>query len=231
MQRRFDAVLWMLFAATAALIPLSLYLIFLNAPEEKVMGPVQKIFYVHVPLAAITFLSVFVMFAGAVGYLWTRRAGWDHLTIASAEVGLLFCTLVLITGPIWAKPAWGVWWTFEAKLTTTLILWLLLAGILLSRAYASTPEQGARVASVLAVVAALDVPIVYKAVDWWRGQHPILFGAGKPNPLAPGMLSALLVAMVVFLLLYALLVVARMRIAALRDRLAALEDAFGRSSS
>ena len=231
MQRRFDAVLWILFAATAALMPLSLYLIFLNAPEEKVMGPVQKIFYFHVPLAAITFLSVFVLFAGAVGYLWTRRAAWDHLTIASAEVGLVFCTLVLITGPIWAKPAWGVWWTWEAKLTTTLILWLLLAGILLSRAYASTPEQGARVASVLAVVAALDVPIVYKAVDWWRGQHPIVFGAGKGNPLAPGMLSALLTAMLVFVLLYALLVVARMRIAALDDRLGAQEDAFGRSSS
>ena len=231
MQRRFDAVLWILFAATAALMPFSLYLIFLNAPEEKVMGPVQKIFYFHVPLAAITFLSVFVLFAGAVGYLWTRRAAWDHLTIASAEVGLVFCTLVLITGPIWAKPAWGVWWTWEAKLTTTLILWLLLAGILLSRAYASTPEQGARVASVLAVVAALDVPIVYKAVDWWRGQHPIVFGAGKGNPLAPGMLSALLTAMLVFVLLYALLVVARMRIAALDDRLGAQEDAFGRSSS
>jgi hypothetical protein len=132
------------------------------------------------------------------------RAAWDHLSIASAEVGLVFCTLVLITGPIWAKPAWGVWWTWEAKLTTTLILWLLLAGILLSRAYASSPEQGARVASVLGVVAALDVPIVYKAVDWWRGQHPIVFGAGKKNPLAPGMLSALLVSMLVFFLLYAL---------------------------
>jgi heme exporter protein C len=230
MQRRFDAFLWILFAATAALMPLTLYLIFLNAPEEKVMGPVQKIFYVHVPLAAITFLSVFVLFAGAVGYLWTRRAGWDHLTIASSEVGFVFCTLVLVTGPIWAKPAWGVWWTWEAKLTTTLILWLLLAGILLSRAYASTPEQGARVASVLAVVAALDVPIVYKAVDWWRGQHPIVFGAGKANPLAPGMLQALLVAMLAFVVLYTLLVVARMRLAELEDRLAAHEDAFGRSS-
>ena len=129
----------------------------------------------------------------------------------------------------WAKPAWGVWWTFEAKLTTTLILWLLLAGILLSRAYASTPEQGARVSSVLAVVAALDVPIVYKAVDWWRGQHPIVFGAGKSNPLAPGMLSALLVSMLVFVLLYTLLVAARMRLAGLEDRLAALEDAAWRS--
>ena len=229
MRRGHDAFIAVLLALTAALMPVALYLIFLNAPEEKVMGAVQKIFYFHVPLAAVTFLSVFALLAGAMGYLWTHRAEWDHLSIASAEVGLLFCTLVLITGPIWAKPAWGVWWTWEAKLTTTLILWLLLAGILLSRAYASAPEQGARVASVLGVVAALDVPIVYKAVDWWRGQHPIVFGAGKKNPLAPGMLAALLVSLLVFVLLYALLVAARMRLATLEDRLAALEDASWRS--
>jgi heme exporter protein C len=229
MRRGHDILIAVLLAVTAALMPVALYLIFVNAPEEKVMGAVQKIFYFHVPLAAVTFLSVFALLAGAMGYLWTRRAAWDHLSIASAEVGLLFCTLVLITGPIWAKPAWGVWWTWEAKLTTTLILWLLLAGILLSRAYAAAPEQGARVASVLGVVAALDVPIVYKAVDWWRGQHPIVFGAGKKNPLAPGMLAALLVSMLVFVLLYALLVAARMRLAALHDRLSALEDASWRS--
>lgn len=229
MRRAFDTGLYVLLAVTSALMALSLWLIFVNAPEEKVMGAVQKIFYFHVPLAAITFLSVFVLLAGAVGYLWTRRAIWDHLSLAAAEVGLVFCTLVLITGPIWAKPAWGVWWTWEAKLTTTLILWLLLAGNLLSRAYAATPEQGARVGSVLGVVAALDVPIVYKAVDWWRGQHPIVFGAGKGNPLAPGMLEALLVSMVTFLLLFALLVAARVRLAELDDRLAALEDASARA--
>jgi len=229
MPRRHDLPLWSFFAATAMLMPLALYAIFLNAPEERVMGAVQKIFYFHVPIAAVTFMSVLVLLTGAAGYLWTRRAAWDHLSIASAEVGLVFCTLVLITGPIWAKPAWGVWWTWEAKITTTLILWLLLAGILLSRAYASTPEQGARVASVLGVVAALDVPIVYKAVDWWRGQHPIVFGPGKTNPLAPGMGAALALSMLVFFLLYALLVVARMRVAALEDRLAALEDAAWRS--
>jgi heme exporter protein C len=229
MRRAFDSGFYVLLAATSALMALALWLIFVNAPEEKVMGAVQKIFYFHVPLAATTFLSVFVLLAGAVGYLWTRRAIWDHLSIAAAEVGLVFCTLVLITGPIWAKPAWGVWWTWEAKLTTTLILWLLLAGNLLSRAYAATPEQGARVGAVLGVVAALDVPIVYKAVDWWRGQHPIVFGAGRGNPLAPGMLSALMVSMVTFLLLFSLLLAARVRLAGLDDRLVALEDAAART--
>jgi heme exporter protein C len=215
-------------AATLAIMPIALWSIFVRAPEERVMGAVQKIFYVHVPLAAVTFLSVFVLLVGALGYLWTRRAEWDHLSIAAAEVGLLYCTLVLITGPIWAKPAWGVWWTWEAKLTTTVILWLLLAGILLARAYASTPEQGARVGSILGAVAALDVPIVYKAVDWWRGQHPIVFGPGKPDPLAPGMGDALAVSMVAFVLLYALLVASRMKLAALSDRVAACEEAASR---
>ena len=215
----------LLAVATLATMPFALYSIFLVAPEERVMGAVQKIFYVHVPLAAVTFLSVFVLLVGAAGYLWTRRAGWDHLSIAAAEVGLLYCTLVLITGPIWAKPAWGVWWTWEAKLTTTVILWLLLAGILLARAYAATPEQGARVASILGAVAALDVPIVYKAVDWWRGQHPIVFGPGKPDPLAPGMGTALSLSMVAFVLLYAFLVATRMRLAVLSDRVAASEEA------
>ena len=229
MTRRNDAALWLLLVTTAVLMPVALHRIFLVAPEEKVMGAVQKLFYFHVPLAAITFLSVFTLLAGAIGYLWTRRAGWDHLSVASAEVGLLFCTLVLATGPVWAKPAWGVWWTWEAKLTTTLILWLLLAGILLARAYASTPEQGARIASVLGVVAALDVPIVYKAVDWWRGQHPIIFGAGKTDPLAPGMLSAFLVALLVFTLVFALFVAVRMRLCTLEDRLLAAEETARRS--
>jgi len=206
----------------------ALALVFFYAPLDADQGFLQKIFYVHVPLASITFLSVFVLLVGAVGYLWTRRAAWDHLSIAAAEVGLLYCTLVLITGPIWAKPAWGVWWTWEAKLTTTVILWLLLAGILLARAYAATPEQGARIASILGAVAALDVPIVYKAVDWWRGQHPIVFGPGKPDPLAPGMGSALMLSMLAFVLLYALLVASRMRLADLSDRVAACEEAASR---
>jgi len=229
MRRAFDGSFAVLLAATGLLMVLSLRLVFLVAPEEKVMGAVQKIFYFHVPIAAMTFLSVFVLLAGAAGYLWTRRAVWDHLAIAATEVGLLFCTLVLITGPIWAKPAWGVWWTWEAKLTTTLILWLLLAGSLLARAYAATPDQAARIGSILGVVAALDVPIVYKAVDWWRGQHPIVFGAGRGNPLAPGMGTALLVSFLTFLLLFATLVAARARLAALSDRLAALEESARRT--
>jgi heme exporter protein C len=178
-------------ALSTLLIGTALALVFFYAPNDADQGFVQKIFYIHVPLAALTFLAVFVLLVGALGYLATRKPVWDHLAVASCEVGWVFCTLVLITGPIWAKPAWGVWWTWEAKITTTLVLWLLLAGIVLARGYATTQEQAARVGAVLGVVAALDVPIVYKAVDWWRGQHPIVFGPGRGDPLAPGMGRAL----------------------------------------
>ena len=224
MQRLYDVLRAALLAATAALMPVALYLIFVNAPEEKVMGAVQKIFYFHVPIAAVTFLSVFVLLAGAVGYLWTRRAGWDHLSIASAEVGLVFCTLVLITGPIWAKPAWGVWWTWEARLTTTLILWLLLSACLMVRGYAENREQGARLGAIVGIVAALDVPIIYKAVEWWRGMHPQVFGPGKSEPLAPGMRETFLFCMLVFFMLYGVLLAVRTRVAILDDRSRALAE-------
>ena len=217
----------LLLATNAGLMALAIWMIFLFAPAERVMGPPQRIFYFHVPLAILTFVSVFVLLAGSVGYLWTRRAVWDHLGRAATELGWLGATLVLVTGPIWAKPAWGIWWTWEAKLTTTLVLWLLLAGCLLVRAYAENREQGARFASVLGVIAALDVPIIYRATEWWRGQHPVVFGPGKKDPLAPGMTATFLVSLTVFFLLFALLATLRVRLASLEDRAAALQEDLG----
>jgi heme exporter protein C len=213
-----DRLLYALWAVTTLAIGAAIWLVFLYAPEERVMGAPQRIFYFHVPLAMMTFLAVFVLLVGSVGYLWTRQRAWDDLSRASSEVGLLFCTLVLITGPIWAKPAWGVWWTWEARLTTTLLLWLLLVGGQMVRSYASNREQGARLGAVVGVIASLDVPIVYKAVDWWRGQHPIVFGPGKSDPLAAQMRQTFLYCMAVFFLFYALLLVLRMRLAACEDR-------------
>jgi heme exporter protein C len=194
------------------------YLVFLYAPDEVVMGAVQRVFYFHVPSAAIAFLSTFVMLGGSIAYLATGRRGWDRLSRAATELALLFCALVLLTGPIWAKPAWGVWWTWEAKLTTTLLLALLLAACVMVRGYAQSAEQGARLASVLGIVAALDVPIVYKAVDWWRGQHPVLFRPGAKSALAPGMSETFRVCILAFLLLFALLLALRYRLARLEDR-------------
>lgn len=210
--------------AVVVLMPVALWMVFAYAPEERVMGPVQRIFYFHVPLAFMTFLSVFVLLAASIGYLWTRSAAWDRVGRASTEIGLLFCTLVLVTGPIWARPAWGQWWTWEARLTTTLVLWMLLAGSLLVRSQARDPDSGARIAAVFGIVAALDVPVVYKAVDWWRGQHPILFEPGERPPLAPRMLQTFVFCLGTFLVLYVALLTLRVAVATIEDRAARLAE-------
>ena len=207
-----------LWALTSIAMCAALYMVFIYAPEEKIMGAVQKIFYFHVPAAIVTFLSVLVLLVGSVGYLMTRRRPFDNLARASAEVGLMFCTLVLITGPIWAKPAWGIWWSWEARLTTTLILWLLLVACLMIRSYAADRELGARLAAIVGIVAAVDVPIVYKAVHWWRGQHPVIFGPGREDALDPAMRMTFLTCLAVFILLCTLLIATRCAVAALEQR-------------
>ena len=143
-QKRSDGWILQLWGLTAVGMPVALWMIFLYAPEERVMGASQKIFYFHVPAAIVTFTAVFILLAGSVGYIWTRNRKWDHLSLAATEVAIVFCTLVLVTGPLWAKPAWGVWWTWEAKITTTLILWLLLVACRMVRHYAENSELGAR---------------------------------------------------------------------------------------
>lgn len=218
-----DLWLGLLWAVTTVLMGLGIGLVFLQAPEERVMGAVQKVFYFHVPSAFAAYASVLVLLAGSMAYLWTRNRAFDDLSRSATEIGLLFCSVVLITGPIWAKPAWGVWWTWEARLVTTLVLWLLLASCLMVRDYAQSPELGARLASVVGIVAALDVPIVHKAVDWWRGQHPVVFAPGKRGSLAPSMQPAFWVCTLVFLLLFGLLLTLRYRLARLEDRAEALD--------
>lgn len=215
----------LLVCVVALLMAGTLYLVFQYAPEERVMGAVQRVFYFHVPAAMVAFTSTFVLLLGSVGFLWTGRRGFDHLAIAATELAFVFCTLVLITGPIWAKPAWGTWWTWEAKLTTTLVLWLLLAASMMVRGQADNREQGARFGAVLGVVAALDVPVIYQATTWWRGQHPVVFrpGAGGSG-LDPRMRTAFLVAMATFFVLYAVLLVLRTRVAAVEDRVRDLDE-------
>jgi heme exporter protein C len=211
---------WILTAATTASMIVALWSIFFVAPEELVMGPVQKIFYFHVPAAMMCYLAVFVMLAGSIAYLWQARRGWDQLALAATETGLLFCTVVLISGPIWAKPAWGTWWTWEARLTTTLILWILLLAALMVRRYADSRELGARLASVLGILAGVDIFIIRKAVEWWRGQHPQVFKPGSEQALAPGMGQAFGLSVLAFLLLFILLTGLRYRVARLEDRVA-----------
>jgi len=169
-----------------ALMLAALYLIFVYVPTEETMGVVQRIFYFHVPLAWVGLLAFLVVFVCSILYLWRRDAKWDTIAASSAEVGMVFTTLVLITGPIWAKAAWGVWWAWDFRLTATLALWLIYIAYLLVRSYTAEESRGARFAAVLGIVGFIDVPIVALAIRLWRTQHPgpVVFEGG----LAPSML-------------------------------------------
>ena len=193
----------------------------LYAPTERVQGDVQRIFYFHVPLAWVAYLAFFVVFGASVAYLRTRRERWDALALASAEVGLLFTTLVLVTGSLWARPIWGTWWSWDARLTTTLVLWLLYAGYRMVRAYAGDAARGARYAAVLGIVGFLDVPLVHQSVVWWRTLHPgptVVQAGGRIGMPAP-MFQVLLLSLLAFTLLYLYLLRERVGLEGARRRL------------
>jgi len=193
---------WLL-GSSFALFVAALYLVFIFVPTEETMGIVQRIFYFHVPLAWVAFLAFFIVFLGSVLYLWKRQNKWDVIASSSAEVGIVFTTLVLITGSIWAKPIWGVWWVWEPRLTTALVLWLIYIAYLIVRSYAMDEQRGARFAAVVGIVGFVDVPIVALAITLWRTQHPgpVIFQGG----LAPPMLLTLLVCLAAFTTFYFLL--------------------------
>lgn len=193
----------------------TMYLIFIWVPTEETMGVVQRIFYLHVPLAWLAFLAFFVVFVGSIMYLWKRQGKWDVLAHSSAEVGVVFTTLFLITGIIWAKPVWGVWWTWDPRLTAALVLWLMYLAYLIIRPYTADEQRGARFAAIIGIVGFIDVPIVALAISLWRTQHPsaVIFEGG----LASSMLATLLVSLVAFTLLYWLLLT--LRIAIRKDEL------------
>jgi heme exporter protein C len=210
-------------AATLAVMLAALYMVFIYVPSDRVQGIVQRIFYFHVPLAIVTFLAFGITAVGSVLFLWRGGRGWDRLAYASAEIGMVFCTLVLITGPIWARPIWGTWWTWDARLTTTLILWLIYAAYLMMRTVSGPGEQGARYAAILGIVGAVDIPIINRSVYWWRTIHPAVLvtregGSGLSDPR---MGLTLGISFTAILLLFVWLLWLRSESARLRD---ALED-------
>jgi len=142
----------------------------LAAPQEPVMGFVQKIFYFHVPCATLLFLSTFTCAGGSVAYLFKGSEAGDRLAVSSAELAVLFGACVLVTGPLWGRKAWGVWWQWDARLTSSLLLVLMMVAYLLARRYAG--PAGRKLSAALALFAAIDVPLVYKSVDIWRTVHP-----------------------------------------------------------
>ncbi|MGH9869378.1 MAG: cytochrome c biogenesis protein [Candidatus Polarisedimenticolia bacterium] len=198
--------------AVTALAIATLYGAFFYAPRERVMGDIQRIFYFHASAGLVCFFAFFVTFVAGIAYLATRRRWWDTVGHASAEAGLLLCTIVLLTGPLWARPVWGTYWTWEARLTTTLILWLIYAAYLLVRRYTDDPDQQARFAAVVGIVGFLDVPIVYWSVKLWRGHHPLVLKVSGGGGLEPKMQQVFLMGVITYLALYACLMALRVPI-------------------
>ena len=186
---------------TVGLLAFSSYQGLFVAPTERTMGEVQRIFYYHVPSAWTAAVCFFVNFLASAAYLWERNTASDAVAAASAEVGVMFCTIVLITGPIWARPVWGIWWTWDARLTTTLVLWLIYVSYLVLRRFAAGGQTQVLAAS-LAVFGFLDVPIVYMSIRWFRTQHPSpVMGGGENSGLAPAMLHVFLFNLAAFTVL------------------------------
>ena len=192
-----------LLLVSAVLVLTALYMVFIYVPTDVEMGVIQRIFYFHVPLAWVAFFAFFIVFLGSILYLWKRAKIWDFVASSSAEVGLVFTTLFLITGSIWAKPVWGVWWTWDPRLTASLVLWLIYLAYFIVRSYVAEEEQRARFAAVVGIIGFIDVPIVALAITLWRTQHPgaIIFEGG----LATEMVGTLLVSIFAFTALYFLL--------------------------
>lgn len=160
---------WLL---TAALFAGSMVMLLAFTPVEKTMGPVQKIFYLHLPVAINTFAAALVVFIASVGYLWQRRMWWDDLAAAAGKVTVLFCAIVLITGMIWGRSAWGVWWTWSPRLTFSLILFLLYVVYLMIRPSVESPQRRAAISAVYGIAAFIDVPLVYLSVKMMPDIHP-----------------------------------------------------------
>ena len=183
------------------------------APREATQGNVQRIMYLHVPTVLVAYLAFAVVFVASIAYLWRRDPAADRLGHASAEVGVLFTGLTIAAGAIWGKPTWGTWWTWDARLTSVAILFVMYLGYLLLRGMIEDRERGARYAAVVGIIAALDVPLVHFSVYWWRTLHqpPSLLKPG-PASMPEGILAALLVNMMAFALLYAYFVAKRVTI-------------------
>ena len=198
--------------------------VFLKLPIETSQGFPQKIMYIHVPSVFTTYLAFFVVFVYSIAYLWKRELMFDQIAKASAEVGLVFCALVLITGAIWGKSTWGTCWVWDARLTTTLLLFLIFMGYFLLRMSVNDRDKEARLASVLGIIGFLDIPIIHKSVEWWRTLHQpsTLFkvdsGEAKPS-IPPDLLYPLLASTLVMLAFYLYLLLLRYQTEKRTDRL------------
>lgn len=195
---------------TGVLLSYALYEALIGAPTEQTMGNVQRIFYYHVSSAWTAFLLFLINFLASIVYLIRRSTKADIIALVTAEVGVVFCSVVLVTGPIWARPVWGIWWTWDLRLTLTLVLWLIYVSYLMLRRFSSS-GQTPLLAAVLSVFGALDVPLVYFSIWYFRTQHPqpVIGGGGS---IDPRMLHVLLINWAAFLCFAILICWSRYRV-------------------
>ena len=188
----------------------ALYAIFLYAPVEKTMGVIQKIFYIHVPSAFLAYLAFLVTFIASILYLIRRETRWDTVAHCSVEIGVVFCTIVLITGPIWAKPIWNVWWTWDPRLTTTLILWFTYVAYLTLRRSVKENRR-ANLSAVFGIIGFINVPITFFSIRLWRTIHPVVI-TGQGLSMSRPMKFTLVWTLVAFCFLFFALLVSRIQI-------------------
>ena len=189
--------------STYIVMVLALWGVFVYVPTEQVQGIVQRIFYFHVSSALTMFLAFFIVFISSIIYLWKRLTWWDNVAASAAEIGVVFCTLVLITGPIWARPIWGAWWSWDPTLTLTLVLWLIYIAYLMLRTD-TYDERRTRFSAVVGIIGFIDVPIIRWSVEKWRTIHPkpVVLQEGGTTGLPPSMLLTFLICIAALILLF-----------------------------
>jgi len=200
----------------------ALWMVFGYAPREATMGDVQRIFYFHVASAWVGFFGFFVTFVASIVYLVREERHWDIVAASSAEIGLAFITMTLLTGMLWARPVWGVYWTWEPRLTISAVQWLLYVAYVMLRGSVASPEREARFAAVYGIMAFVTVPLSWFAIRWWRTIHPQVV-SGEGMAMTQRMVQTLLTSIGVFTLVYITLLRQRIRLALAQDALTALQ--------
>ena len=219
----------MLAGLSTLLVGVCLYLVFVVAPVEQQMGIVQKIFYFHVPSAYAMYVAWAAAAVGSLLYLWKRDERWDALAVAGAEVGMVYCLIVLTTGPLWARKAWGVYWTWDPRLTTSTITVLVYLAYLLFRNGIDNRQTRARFGSIYAILAFLSVPLTFYSARLFRSIHPVVYGNENPDAqggfsVGASMTQTLMISMIGFCILFSALVILRWRQLGTEDALAELRE-------
>jgi heme exporter protein C len=218
--KRKDTLLLVLTILSAVLVMIALYLALVGAPEANLKSETgryaQRIIYFHIATAWVGFLAFFITFVAGVVYLRTQARKWDIVALSSAEIGTVFMLGVLVSGSIWARPAWGVWWVWDERLTISLIQFLVYVGYLMLRSSVEDPSRRARFAAVYGIVAFISVPINFIAIRLWRTQHPLIFGT-EQGGLSSGMMFAFFFCLITFTIWYVTLMWHRIRLEGLRD--------------